>query len=446
MQRLLANNIFFPATESWWQQDTAEKRRVLLLFWDERIVKYNDTSVNSFKDFLKSFFNPLDPDWENTVEKLFSDAIAGFIDFEIFSRRLKDVSPYVAIAMGRMEKFPDTEPSTPEETVTRIEDIDMLNIKRYLTEGNISAVITLGNANDTTLITPRFLGAETLQPFAIHSVGKVFTGILTMLMIHKGIIPESALNQNIVIDASARKRLPVCVQAQLDKATLLQLMTHTGGFGDYMQNYMQAIAAGCNDGKPIPVINQIDDFLPFIADESYPTGASRYSNAGILLLGMAIKHAYNLQFGACSYDDILKQNILDPAGIQSFSANRPGNGKFNPYDPIAQYIAGSPAGGYWMTVEDLARFGQWIYQQCQNDGKLKNVIEAYGQEFYDKNTKIIAHSGGIRSSSAFLSVSLQTGNISAVLSDKPYAAFGIEEHIRRNIYGKTVQYLSKSLV
>jgi hypothetical protein len=37
-----------------------------------------------------------------------------------------------------------------------------------------------------------------------------------------------------------------------------------------------------------------------------------------------------------------------------------------------------------------------------------------------------------------LSVSLLTGNITAVLSDQPYAAFDLEKHIRRDIYGKTL--------
>jgi CubicO group peptidase (beta-lactamase class C family) len=155
----------------------------------------------------------------------------------------------------------------------------------------------------------------------------------------------------------------------------------------------------------------------------------------IALIGFAIQHAYEKKLNSkIDYNDILEKYIIQKIGMPSFSPWKPMNGKYNTLDSIAPYIVGSPAGGYWMTAEDLAKFAQWIYQKAMQDAKFKTLLEKYGQEFYYADREVIAHGGAISSSSGFLSVSLKTGATIAILSDQPSGMSSdmnlmIQEHI-----------------
>lgn len=190
----------------------------------------------------------------------------------------------------------------------------------------------------------------------------------------------------------------------------------------------------------VPVIRKVEDFLSFVEDKIYPIDEVRYSNAGILLVGLAIKHAYEKKVHhPIDYDDILRRYIINNVGMNSFSASRPRNAKFNLNDPIAPFIVGSPAGGYWLTSKDLAKFGQWIYRKTHIDPEFKRLIEKYGQEFYYADQQVIAHGGAIPSSMAFFSVSLQTGAIQATLSDQPPTlASDLKEMIIRHMFSKKI--------
>jgi CubicO group peptidase (beta-lactamase class C family) len=212
-------------------------------------------------------------------------------------------------------------------------------------------------------------------------------------------------------------------------------MTHKAGLGDYLGNYCLAISQG-----KIPVIKQAEDFLPFVEDKTFPIGEYRYSNAGILLVGLAIKHAYEKKFQQpINYDEILQKYIITKVGMPSFSPWKLENGKYNLNDPVAPYIVGSPAGGYWVTAEDLAKFGRWIYKKSYTDPAFKKLIERYGQEFYNFNNQTIVHAGGIISSMAFFSVSLKTGAILSFVSNQPPTQTSdLKETILRHMFSKKI--------
>ena len=80
-----------------------------------------------------------------------------------------------------------------------------------------------------------------------------------------------------------------------------------------------------------------------------------------------MKYAYENKYGKSDCHSIMQNFILTPAGITDFYVNRPENSSFNQDDPDAGSLAGSPAGGYWMSSSDLAKFAQWIYKQCETD-------------------------------------------------------------------------------
>ena len=419
--------------------------------------------------------------------------------------------------MGLFEKLiPERLPETKEHKAD-IQTSDLMNIKRYMVEKGVSASIAIGTS-EGKLINPNFSDSQS-SSFAMHSVGKVFTGMLAMMMIRDGTISEDDLHKPIQLDQSVTKALPPAIREQLAKVTLHQVMTHKAGLSDYLGKYCQVISE-----EKIPEIKQPEYFLRFCEDSYYlkataeapdekqtrPYGyflvkekddwnllyindrnekiqikideiagladslkalppkpaielssedlknihfmlnkhycdnqidQPRYSNAGILLAGLAIKHAYEKKHGPCNYDDILQEHIIKDAGMKNFSSLRPNNAKFNKDDHDAPHIAGSPAGGYWTTAEDLAKFGQWIHKKCSSDPKLVELMENYGQEFYNKETRVVSHSGGISSSSAFLSVSLNTRQTLAILSDQPTMATELHHMIQDKVFHKQLQVL-----
>lgn len=172
-------------------------------------------------------------------------------------------------------------------------------------------------------------------------------------------------------------------------------------------------------------------------------GIKDYSNTGILLAGLVIEHAYNKyreshpedKLEPLNFKEIMKKYVTGQkaANMTCFSDVRPDNAKFNADNKTDHHVVGCPAGGYWTTAEDLAKFGQWLYQQCSTDQNFKALVEKYGEEFYRDG--VISHNGDVRSGSTYLSVSLQTGRVVSVLNaERGNAAAEMGYAIRRNLF------------
>lgn len=411
-----------PVSESWWENELRDKRSILEIFWNERVIKLKQQSIDGFKQHIIHTHFPSDAIWEEKINVLFSGVINQKMNFETFFHALKYI-PMVRIReLASVEKLPISVPIQVKEVPFELEPSDLMNIKRYMVEKGISASVSFGSAQNT-LLSPNFSG-HTSSCFAMHSVGKVFTQMLVLKMIRQGILTEDDLNQPPKFDESVKKLLSLAVREQLEKVTLHQLMTHQAGLGDYLGSYFKAIGNG-----HIPEMKSTEDFLQFADSDVSAIGEHRYSNLGLLLVGLAVQHAYGAH-----YNTILQIQIIDEVGMPSFTPWRPHNAQVNSADRIAPHLVGSPAGGYWVTAEDLAKFGQWIYKQVQADPHLETLMQKYGQEFYSAEHRTVLHSGGIPSSSAFLSVSLATGNVAAVLSDQPDMAFELNSMIQNRIF------------
>ena len=429
------NNNFskkYLSSQNWWQDELAVKRKILAAFWQDRILNYKQKSVDDFRDLIIGLHFPSDPLWNKNITQLFQDAVSKRLDFETFFTALQNVPLNLFQGMNNWEKL------VPEDQYEDINPVisnsDLLNLQQYFKDKHISASVTLGSGK-SELITPDFPANQSQSAFAIHSVGKVFTGVLALIMIREGVWSEGDLQRPVKLDDSVLKQLPLPVRERLKTATLYQLMTHRSGLGDYLQKYMEAISQG-----NVPNIRQAEDFVPFVEAQIYPVGEERYSNAGLLIVGLAIKHAYENKFKTTiSYDDILQKYIIQKAGMTTFSPWKPVNGKYNPDDKVAPYLVGSPAGGYWTTSADLAKFGKWIYTKSTLDHEFKNLIEKYGQEFYQSDKQTIAHSGGIPSSTAYLAVSLKSGAVAAILSDQPGMAVDLNKMIQTHLFSRKIE-------
>lgn len=313
-------------------------------------------------------------------------------------------------------------------------DYNSLNDYIHNSTGLSAAVCVTTPLTQETMSSPNIDASRT---FSIHSVGKVFTGVLMLKMLQAGVISEDILNKPPNLGEKVLEKLSPDICVKLKQCILSDLMLHKSGLGNYLEEFVAAIKAG----RDLSNVNAPIDFLQFAEKNIYPldqvdhiSGEKiHYSNLGILLVGLAIEHAYSEHFGITkSYNDILYEYIINAdtggAGLSSFSLCNPGNGNTNPTDNIAPHMRGSPDGGYWITAGDLGKFGSWLVKQSQ-DTEFKMLLKKYGAEFYDKNRNVIAHSGGIPSASAYLTCYLDTETAVAILSNRPWQAIGLYKFI-----------------
>lgn len=133
-------------------------------------------------------------------------------------------------------------------------------------------------------------------PLLLGSITKTFTALAVMQLAEKGLID---------LDAPLRKYLPEfnlkTHSGSPDDITVRQLMTHHAGVPDFMKDKF-----GYKNKYFTTVMDIINDDYA-----TYPPGIIQsYSNSGVLLLGVLIERV-----SGKSYYDYLKENILNPAGM-----------------------------------------------------------------------------------------------------------------------------------
>lgn len=298
-------------------------------------------------------------------------------------------------------------------------------------------------------------GNQPSDKFSIHSIGKVFTGILAMRMLSEGVISEIDFAENpIQLDQKVNDTLDRApkVRDRLKEITLHQALTHHAGLGvgegvpsgDYMANYGHDIESGNTKAK-----DKIADFLPYIFNQVSTKDEHHYSNTGMLIGGLSLEYLYDKhrlehpdkKLEQLDFNGLMQKYVIEPAGLSNFQNNPLDNFKYNKDEPNAKSFTSGPSGGSFTTANDLERFGKWLYEECRKQPgpsgelALMDLIKKYGQEFFHDDK--IAHPGDAPSGSAYFSLNLQTGNIVIVLNDqKRGAASEVGYAIEDNIFSK----------
>jgi CubicO group peptidase (beta-lactamase class C family) len=153
-------------------------------------------------------------------------------------------------------------------------------------EGKIDYVKGYGLANIEHKVAVK---PETI--FQSGSVGKQFTAFAIMLLVEDG---------KLSLDDRLTKFFPNA-PASWDSVTVNNLLTHTGGFGDYPDDFN--FRADYNEDSLFQVIRKIP--LRFKAGEK-----SQYSNIGYVTLGLIIGKVTGKFYG-----EFLKQRIFKPLGM-----------------------------------------------------------------------------------------------------------------------------------
>lgn len=378
-----------------------------------------------------------------------------------------------------------------------ITEADKHNLEDYMHDSGFSGVVSLSFPKGQLAVKTSSI-SDLEKPLSMHSIGKVFTGMLLMSLMQKGMITTDMIDKPIILEAHVIKQLEEkgIPKEALDKITLRQVMQHTSGLGDYLGNYQNAIKMTLAEGLLPPEIERPEDLLQF-ADSSIKTlqdGEESYSNLGSLLFGLSLQYHYNkklndqiqsveshivrltnlrdrtdsletkeslnkqieaqqkylqrLNSSYTPYSEMLKKEIVQPAKLDSFSEKRPANAHYDEKDPNA-YGYGAPAGGYWITAKDLDKFGQWVCKKFNAENphqetSLHQLLEKYGSEFYRDG--VIEHNGATPSGSGHFTTFLTHGVTVAILSDQSrlrgnFAADDLYYAIHQNLI--TVEEISK---
>jgi len=230
------------------------------------------------------------------------------------------------------------------------------------------------------------------------------------------------------------------------KVTLQQLLTHTGGTGDFFGPQFEAHRLE---------LKTLQDYIKLYgerAPEFEPGSRWEYSNYGFLMLGVIVERV-----SGKNYYDYVSENIYKPAGMAS-TGSLPEDqvvaersvgytqGDGNKLQPNADTLPyrGTSAGGGYCTVEDFLRFANALsnhkllnaqYTELLTTGKIDTPRgDKYAFGFMDNGAgtamRHFGHGGGAPGMNGDLQIFPQSGYVVVVLSNlDPPAASRISDFI-----------------
>ncbi len=274
--------------------------------------------------------------------------------------------------------------------------------------------------------------------FRLGSMNKMFTATAILQLVQAGKIQ---LN-----DALGKYLKDYPNQDVASKVTIHQLLTHTGGTGDFFGPEYDAHRVD---------LKTLQDYVNLLGRrglEFEPGSRYEYSNYGFILLGSVIE-----KVSGESYYDYVRDHVFKSAGMAS-TASPPesetpascaigytSGGRGGPLRPNTNTLPyrGTPAGGGYSTVMDLLRFATALesrklltaqYTEMLTTGKVSmggpmKYAYGFGERIAD-GVRSYGHNGGALGMNGELEIYPQKGYVVAVLANlDPPAAGRIAEFI-----------------
>ncbi|MDK1285769.1 serine hydrolase domain-containing protein [Pseudoalteromonas umbrosa] len=264
--------------------------------------------------------------------------------------------------------------------------------------------------------------------FALGSINKMFTALAALKLVEQGKIK---LDDKLV-DYVDRSWLP---EGEVDQITVRHLMTHTSGLGNFFNDEF-------NDSNK-ELYRDLESYKPLIAGAPLnfsPGSRNRYSNSGMLMLGLVIEKASGL-----SYYDFVQKYIYDRANMAdsgSFELDSTTPKLATGYlkrmhsdnwvkSTYTRAVKGSPAGGGFSTIQDLHRFAlaltnykllnKELTEQAYSEKTAYNSAKWYGYGFSvggQPDNRIVGHGGAYLGVDARLDIHLDTGYVVVILANQ----------------------------
>jgi CubicO group peptidase (beta-lactamase class C family) len=272
--------------------------------------------------------------------------------------------------------------------------------------------------------------------FNLGSMNKMFTSVSIAQLAEKGMLSFEDTIDKYVDESWLPKEIT-------SKITIHNLLTHTSGLGSYFnETYMKGSKG---------LYRNVNDFKPLVKGEKptfEPGERFRYSNTGMLLLGVVIESVTGQ-----SYFDYIRKNIYESAGMKnsdSYEMDYPVENLAIGYSPdrkskygwqnnyFKHVIKGGPAGGGFSTVGDLHRFARAFQTgKLVSADSMKILLKDHAGENYGygftiaegPSGKVVGHGGGFPGINARLDIYLDKGYIVAVLSNYDNGASPVAQKI-----------------
>ena len=265
-----------------------------------------------------------------------------------------------------------------------------------------------------------------LTQFRVGSMNKMLTAVATLQLVQAG---------TLRLDAPLGTYLPDYPNVEVaSKVTPHHLLTHTGGTGDIFGPEFTARRSE---------LRTPGDYLGLYGTRGLkfaPGSRFDYSNYGFMLLGAVIERV-----AGTGYDDYVAAHVHAPARMTATGSAPeeslvPGRavgytrqlvpGTLASNAPTLPY-RGTPAGGGYSTVRDLARFAvalreYWLLDSAHTalllDGKVATIRPGarYAYGFFDRvvgGRRMVGHSGGAAGMNGDLAFEPNGGYVVVVLSN-----------------------------
>jgi CubicO group peptidase (beta-lactamase class C family) len=267
--------------------------------------------------------------------------------------------------------------------------------------------------------------------FRIGSMNKMFTAVSVLQLAQSG---------KIKLTGTLGEYLPDYPNKDVaSKVTIHDLLTHTGGTGDFFGPEFDAHRLE---------LRTLQDYVKLYGNRGLkfePGSKWEYSNYGFLLLGVIVE-----KVSGQSYYDYVRAHVFVPAGmtstdslpedqnvpLRSVGYTKDGGETWKPNTDTLPY-RGTSAGGGYSTVEDLQRFAEALrnhklldehYTELLTTGKVDTGgSDKYAYGFMDRTSggvRSFGHGGGAPGMNGDLMIYPQSGYAVTVLANVDPPAAG----------------------
>jgi CubicO group peptidase (beta-lactamase class C family) len=279
--------------------------------------------------------------------------------------------------------------------------------------------------------------------FNLGSMNKMFTAVAIMQLVQNGQLKLTNTLDKYADDTWLPKSIS-------EKIQIRHLLTHSSGLNNYFnRNFMKSSRR---------IFRKLDDFKPLVVNDPLqfePGTNNRYSNTGMLMLGVVIEKVTGQ-----SYFDYIDKHIYQLANMPnsaSYEMDQPVPNLAIGYEPSSKndtgwinnlfmhVVKGGPAGGGFSTLADMHQFSLALTNyKLLNKALTEQIYSAkpalhspnYGYGFNVAGTsdnRIIGHRGGFPGILANLDIHLDSGFVSIVLSNYGRSAQPVVTEINRFI-------------